>query len=236
MQSIANVSKELNERTAEQGLAWVANNFKHPAFSSAMGEEDQAITHLIASNNLPIQIFTLDTGRLFPETYDLIELTSKHYKINLQTYFPAAYEVEKFVNEKGINAFYESVENRKACCHIRKVEPLKRALAGSDIWITGVRSKQSANRQQMSKVEWDASMNVVKYNPILDWSDGELQTYLTNHNIPVNTLHKKGFASIGCAPCTRDILPGEEARAGRWWWESSAKECGLHQTKTVALK
>jgi phosphoadenosine phosphosulfate reductase len=235
MRSIDQVSSEIALLSATQGLQWVAENFKNAVFSSAFGEEDQAITHLIAANKYPIKIFTLDTGRLFAETYDLLDLTKKKYKTSLDVYFPDPQDVEAYVNSLGINAFYESVENRKACCHIRKVLPLERALANADIWITGLRSGQSANRQQMKKVEWDAGMNLIKYNPILGWTDEELQAYLKQHNIPINTLHKKGFASIGCAPCTRAIEPGEDLRAGRWWWESSAKECGLHQTKTVSL-
>ncbi len=234
MRSIDQVSSEVESLSAKEGLQWVAENFKSAVFSSALGEEDQAITHLIAVNKYPIKIFTLDTGRLFSETYDLLDLTKKKYNVSLDVYFPDTKDVETYVNSVGINAFYDSVENRKACCHIRKVAPLKRALANADIWITGLRSGQSANRQQMKKVEWDAGMNVIKYNPIVDWSDEELHDYLKQHNIPVNTLHKKGFASIGCAPCTRAIVPSEELRAGRWWWESSAKECGLHQTKTVS--
>jgi len=229
------ISQELNLLSAKDGLTWLVNNFKNPVFSSAMGEEDQAITHLITSHNLPIQIFTLDTGRLFSETYDLLDLTKKKYAVDIDVYFPDAMAVEVFAKEKGINGFYDSVENRKSCCHIRKVEPLKRALSKADVWVTGLRSTQSVNRQHMKKVEWDAGMNILKYNPILDWSANELQLYLIENNIPVNVLHKKGFTSIGCAPCTRAIQPGEDIRAGRWWWESSAKECGLHQSKADTL-
>jgi phosphoadenosine phosphosulfate reductase len=231
MQSINSVVETLETVSAQEGLAWVARQFKRPLFSSALGEEDQAITYLITSQSLPIGIFTLDTGRLFAETYDLLSLTQKKYATPIQVFFPQAKEVEAYVQENGINGFYDSVENRKRCCHMRKVEPLKRALAGSDLWITGLRAGQSTNRQQMKKIEWDSSMNLFKYNPLLNWSTEQLREFIQTHAIPVNTLHKKGFESIGCAPCTRAIAPGEDIRAGRWWWESSAKECGLHQTK-----
>ena len=219
--------------TPTEGLSWVAHTFNNAKFSTALGEEDQVLTHLISTLHFPIEIFTLDTGRLFAETYDLLSLTSNHYKTPIQVYFPEATAVERYAQSKGINGFYDSIENRKQCCQIRKVEPLKRALANADLWITGLRGGQSNNRQQMKKVEWDEAMNVLKYNPLLDWSDEQLKEFIEQHKVPVNTLHKKGFASIGCAPCTRAILPGEDLRAGRWWWESSAKECGLHSTKEV---
>lgn len=223
----------LEHLSASEGLPWVADNFSKVKFSTALGEEDQVLTHLISKLQIPIEIFTLDTGRLFSESYDLLSITNSRYKVDIQVYFPEAEAVENYVCTNGINGFYDSIENRKQCCNIRKVQPLKRALANADLWITGLRSGQSANRQQMKKVEWDGSMNILKYNPLLDWTDKQLKEYIDQYNIPVNPLHKKGYASIGCAPCTRSILPGEDLRAGRWWWESSAKECGLHNTKEV---
>lgn len=227
------VALHLEGLTLTEGLTWIAHTFNKAKFSTALGEEDQVLTHLISTLQLPIEIFTLDTGRLFAETYDLLSLTSNYYKIPIQVYFPEATDVEKYVHSKGINGFYESVENRKVCCQVRKVRPLQRALADADVWMTGLRSSQSNNRQQMKKVEWDEGMKVLKYNPLLDWSDDQLREFIEKHKVPVNPMHKKGFASIGCAPCTRAILPGEDLRAGRWWWESSAKECGLHSTKEV---
>jgi phosphoadenosine phosphosulfate reductase len=221
----------LDALNGPEGLRWVADHFQHAKFASSFGEEDQVITHLIASQQLNINIFTLDTGRLFQETYDLIDLTRRHYKINIDVLFPDAAEVEKYVKDKGINGFYDSVENRKACCAIRKIHPLNRALAGADIWITGLRKSQSANRQLMQKVEWSTEYNLIKYNPLFDWSDEDMRQYIDLHKIPVNPLHKRGFPSIGCAPCTRAISAGEDLRAGRWWWEGTAKECGLHETK-----
>ena len=200
-------------------------------FSSSLGQEDQVITDTIFKNNLPVKIFTIDTGRLFPETYDLLDRTIARYKQPIHVYFPAAADVEEFVLNKGINSFYESVENRKSCCHIRKVKPLERALKGAKIWITGLRAGQSGNREHMPMIEWMEDRQLYKFNPLINWSYDEVMEYINEFNVPYNRLHDKGFFSIGCAPCTRAIQPGEDARAGRWWWESSQKECGLHESK-----
>ncbi len=232
--SLEETRNNLDQLSGQEGLCWVAGNFRKAKFASSFGEEDQVITHLIASQGLAIDIFTLDTGRLFQETYDLIELTRRTYKIEIDVLFPDYTEVEKYVKTKGVNGFYDSVENRKECCSIRKIHPLNRALAGADIWITGLRKSQSANRQLMQKVEWSPEYNLIKYNPLFDWSDEDMRQYIDLHKVPVNTLHKKGFASIGCAPCTRAIAPGEDLRAGRWWWEGTARECGLHETKATS--
>jgi phosphoadenosine phosphosulfate reductase len=201
---------------------------KNIVFSTSFGQEDQAITHAIASQNLNIEIFTLDTGRQFQETYELIDLTVKKLAFNLKTYFPQTSAVENLVETKGFNSFYTSVENRKECCFIRKIEPLNRALQGADVWITGLRAEQSDNRADMPMIEWDVQKNLYKINPIIDWSFETLENYLAEYKVPQNPLHKKGFISIGCAPCTRAIAEGEHPRAGRWWWENSQKECGLH--------
>jgi phosphoadenosine phosphosulfate reductase len=199
-------------------------------FSTSLGQEDQVLTDVICKNKIGVQIFTLDTGRLFYETYDLIEKTNARYKSNLKIYFPDPADVESFVTQKGVNAFYESVENRKSCCYIRKVKPLNRALDGASVWITGLRAEQSDNRRAMPMIEWDEQRQLYKFNPLINWSFEEMISYIKEHNVAYNTLHDKGFISIGCAPCTRAIEPGEEARAGRWWWEASHKECGLHIT------
>ncbi|MFV8322287.1 phosphoadenylyl-sulfate reductase [Flavobacterium sp. LB3P21] len=214
----------------EETLSFLANEYKDKVvFSTSFGQEDQVITALIGQNNLPINIFTLDTGRLFQETYDVFHKTLKKYKIDIKTYFPEASEVENLLNQKGPNSFYESVENRKECCFIRKVAPLTKALKGNDIWITGLRAEQSENRNDLAFFEYDAHFDIIKFNPLLKWTLEEVQKYIDDNNVPQNTLHKKGFVSIGCAPCTRAIVPGEDIRAGRWSWESSHKECGLHQ-------
>ncbi|MDB5116316.1 MAG: phosphoadenylyl-sulfate reductase [Mucilaginibacter sp.] len=199
-------------------------------FSSSFGWEDQAITHMIFANNLPIKIFTLETGRIFPETYYVWNRTMEIYGKPIHAYYPQNEPLEKMVNAKGPNSFYESVENRKECCGIRKVEPLNRALAGNQCWITGIRAEQSVNRADMHNVEWDEQHNLVKFHPIFSWTLDEVKAYIKQYNIPYNTLHDKGFPSIGCQPCTRAIREGEDFRAGRWWWEDqSKKECGLHE-------
>ncbi|MFL0684312.1 MAG: phosphoadenylyl-sulfate reductase [Algoriphagus aquaeductus] len=228
-QNLSDLEAKLNDLSAGAGLALIAELFPEKVvFSTSLGQEDQVITQLIASQNLPIQIFSLDTGRLFPETLELLSRTESKYKTRIKVYYPDTASVEKLVGDIGINGFYESVENRKSCCFVRKVEPLKRALAGNAVWVTGLRAEQSANRSEMRRIEWDEANQIIKYNPLLDWTFEQMIAYIEEHRIPYNPLHDQGFISIGCAPCTRAILPGEDARAGRWWWEDSKKECGLH--------
>ncbi|WP_369804190.1 phosphoadenylyl-sulfate reductase [Siphonobacter sp. SORGH_AS_0500] len=197
-------------------------------FSTSLGQEDQVITDFIYRNNLPVRVFTLDTGRLFQQTYDLLDATRAKYNHSIETYFPNTQRVEALVQEKGFNSFYYSVENRKECCFIRKIEPLKRALAGAEIWITGLRAEQSENRADMPILEWDKGNQLIKYNPLIHWTYDEVLAYLEKYRVPDKPLHRQGFISIGCACCTRAIEPGEHPRAGRWWWEESKKECGLH--------
>ena len=213
-----------------EALPLLANRFPgRVTFSTSFGIEDQVITHYILSANLPISIFTLDTGRLFPETYSVWSATNDKYGIKLKAYYPDRRLLETWLEQKGPNAFYESVPNRKECCHIRKVEPLKRALADQAVWITGLRSEQSPERREHRVIEFDEGNRIIKYNPLLDWSTTEVREYIERNDIPYNSLHDKGFVSIGCAPCTRAIRPGEDLRAGRWWWEDNGKkECGLH--------
>jgi phosphoadenosine phosphosulfate reductase len=198
------------------------------AFSTSLGQEDQVITDAIFKNDLPIRVFTLDTGRLFQESYELLDLTRAKYKKSIEVFFPDNSSVQNLVNTKGMNSFYESIENRKECCFIRKVEPLNRALAGVSIWITGLRAEQSEGRNDLSAFEFDAARKIIKYNPLVNWHYNEVLDYLKTNKVPDNPLHKKGFMSIGCQPCTRAIMEGEHPRAGRWWWEESKKECGLH--------
>jgi phosphoadenosine phosphosulfate reductase len=198
-------------------------------FSTSFSWEDQLISHFIFSNTIPINVFTLDTGRMFPETYSTWSSTLERYKKPITAYYPDALALQDYIVEKGPNGFYESVENRKQCCGIRKVEPLKRALAGKKIWVTGIRAEHSANRDHMPQVEWDEVNQVIKFHPLLHWTTDQVKDYIRKENIPYNPLHDKGFVSIGCAPCTRAVRPGEDFRAGRWWWEDSTKkECGLH--------
>jgi phosphoadenosine phosphosulfate reductase len=229
--------KDLNEiRQQLHGLN-IVEKLRHLAqlyqnrivFSTSFGWEDQVIMHLIFANQIPIKVFTLETGRLFPETYYVWNRTLEIYRQPIHAYFPQSDLLQKMVAAKGPNSFYESVENRKECCFIRKIEPLKRALAGNDIWITGIRAEQSANREHMEDVEWDEGNQLVKFHPIFDWTLDEVKEFIKVNNIVYNTLHDKGFPSIGCAPCTRAVREGEDFRAGRWWWEDqSKKECGLH--------
>jgi len=226
------LNKELQGTGPVEALKLLAEKYSgRIVFSSSFGWEDQVITHMIFANNIPIKVFTLETGRLFPETYYVWNRTMEIYGKPIHAYYPNNQLLEEMVNAKGPSSFYESVENRKECCHIRKLEPLKRALQGNDIWVTGIRADQSANRLEMHNLEWDGQNNLVKFHPIFDWDLEQVKEYIRVNNIPYNTLHDRGFPSIGCQPCTRAVQPGEDFRAGRWWWEDqSKKECGLHET------
>jgi phosphoadenosine phosphosulfate reductase len=198
-------------------------------FSTSLGIEDQAVLNAIAASGAKIDVFTLDTGRHFPETLDTLEASENRYGLNIRVMFPDAREVEELVARDGIYGFRLAVENRKACCDIRKVRPLKRALEGAKGWVTGLRREQSAGRAHVPFAAWDAENALYKLNPIADWSLEQLEAYVAANNVPVNPLHARGFPSIGCQPCTRAIKPGEDIRAGRWWWENEdGKECGLH--------
>lgn len=229
---VATIKEELEGLDVVAKLKYLAE--KHEGkivFSTSFGWEDQVVTHLIFSNNIPIKVFTLETGRLFPETYYVWNRTLEIYQKPIHAYFPQGDLLQDMVAAKGPSSFYESVENRKECCYIRKIEPLKRALAGNEIWITGIRSDQSTNREGMEDVEWDEGNQLFKFHPIFDWTLEDVKQYVKDNNIVYNTLHDKGFPSIGCTPCTRAVREGEDFRAGRWWWEDqSKKECGLHAT------
>lgn len=232
MEELKQLEEFLKNASVEDGLKKVAGMYPGKVkFSSSLGQEDQVLTDMISRHSIDITIFTLDTGRLFNETYELIEKTEACYKKKIQIYFPQPVAVEEMVNDKGINLFYNSVEERKLCCNIRKVEPLNRALTGTSVWITGLRSSQTNIRQELPLIEWLPEKNLLKYNPLLNWSYDEVMNYIHSNSVPYNPLHDKGFVSIGCLPCTRAIEPGEDPRAGRWWWETSQKECGLHINK-----
>jgi len=229
--TVNHINKQLQQASSLERLKFITALYPEGVvFSTSLGQEDQVITYLIATNQLPIKIFTLDTGRLFQETYDLYDITVARYKQKIEVFFPQTVLVQKLLQTKGMNSFYESVENRKECCHIRKVEPLKRALFGAKVWITGLRASQSSNRKNLPFAEWDEAHQLIKIHPLLDWNFDELLQFIEANNIPYNKLHDTGFASIGCAPCTRAVAAGEDIRAGRWWWETSQKECGLHAT------
>ena len=226
---------ELNQRfataTPEEAISWFVSEYPETvSFSSSFGAEDQVITAMLAGINLHVRFFTLDTGRLFQETYDVMHITEQKYGIRFELFFPDAAKVEEMVKNYGINLFYESFENRRFCCHVRKIEPLKRALHEMKVWITGQRKDQSVTRSSADRVEWDEVNQVIKLNPLVNWSSEDVWAYIRLHKIPYNELHDKGYPSIGCQPSTRAILPGEDQRAGRWWWElPEFKECGLHK-------
>lgn len=216
----------------DKSIQLLSENFKDKiVFSTSFGIEDQVITDAIFSQNIEnIEVFTLDTGRLFPETYDVWDRTLLKYNKKIKTYYPHSESLNAFITEKGINSFYESIELRKECCRLRKVVPLKQALEGANVWITGLRAEQSDNRNTLDIIQWDENYQLYKFNPLLYWSTEQVIDYLKNKNVPYNKLYDQGFISIGCAPCTRAIKQGEDFRAGRWWWEDqSKKECGLHK-------
>jgi phosphoadenosine phosphosulfate reductase len=199
-------------------------------FTTSFGIEDQAIAHKIFSGNIPVKVVTLDTGRLFPETYEVFSNTLIKYGKMINVYFPDSKAVEKMVTGKGPFSFYESLENRLECCNIRKVVPLNRALKGMKCWISGIRSEQSDNRSQMDWLEYDETRDIYKFYPLFNWSFKDVMDFVKENYVPYNPLHDKGYVSIGCEPCTRAIKPGEDFRAGRWWWESAGpKECGCHR-------
>ena len=229
-ENIPQLLDEVKEHTIVQFIQKLCAEYPGAvAFSTSFGWEDQAISHFIFSEKLPVRVFTLDTGRNFPETYSTWNATNERYGVKIEATFPESKAVQKLLAEKGPLSFYESVANRKECCYIRKVEPLGRALQGTKIWITGIRAEQSEGRSEMQQIEWDETHQCIKYHPLFNWKLEEVKAFITVNNIPYNPLHDKGFPSIGCQPCTRAVRPGEDFRAGRWWWEDTdKKECGLH--------
>lgn len=230
---ITQLNEEFANATPEALLGYFLNRYgSRIALSSSLSIEDQVLTDMICRLKPDARIFTLDTGRLFPETYNLIDQTAMHYGIRLEVFFPDCTEVEKLVADCGINGFYESLEKRKRCCRIRKLDPLERALRGLDAWICGLRREQSVTRSEMRAVEWDEAHGLLKINPLIDWHEEQVWEYIRRNHVPYNKLHEQEFPSIGCQPCTRAVKPGEDIRAGRWWWESpDHKECGLHLRK-----
>jgi len=216
-------------------LVKIEKDFAPAVFACSFGAEDMVLLDLIARFAPGIGIFTLDTGRLPEETYALVKKVAEHYGVKIHAYFPQAQSVEEYLLQYGPNAFYESVQLRKACCHMRKVEPLKRALQAKKSWISGMRREQSATRSEVPDTEFDESNGLQKFNPLYDWTEKEVWAYVVANDVPYNALHDKGYASIGCAPCTRAITLGEDLRAGRWWWENEqSKECGLHRKSEAA--
>lgn len=221
---------------ARKLLERIAAEFAPAAFANSLGAEDMVLTDIIVREKIEIEIFSLDTGRLPTETYDLMGRLKRHYGLKLKLYYPRHDLIEGYTREHGINGFYDSVDTRKACCHARKVEPLTRALAGKGAWITGLRAEQAATRTGLAVQERDAANGLEKFNPLADWSEQEVWAYLHANAVPYNRLHDDGYPSIGCAPCTRAVAPGEHLRSGRWWWENAdTKECGLHKPAFVGV-
>lgn len=228
-QQIADIAARWPSLSWQERLADAARLSEKVAFSTSLGFEDQAMLHAIARAALPIRIFTLDTGRLFPQSYELLHASAKYYGVPIDTFFPEAEAVQAYVAAYGVNGFYDSVEHRKRCCHIRKVEPLLRALKDTEFWISGLRAEQSDSRASLPFAQWDEGHQLIKLYPLLDVSEADLNRFIEAEGVPINPLHAQGFPSIGCAPCTRAVQPGEHPRAGRWWWEQEAGgECGLH--------
>ena len=229
-QLIRNLNERFRDAPAEEVVGFFLEAYKgRIALSSSLSIEDQTLTDIIVKKG-GSRIFTLDTGRLFPETYQLIDKTNLTYGIQLEVFFPDYREVQRMVREEGINLFYNSIESRHRCCQIRKLEPLARAFKGLDAWICGLRREQSVTRKDMQTVEWDEQHQLIKVNPLISWTEQQVWDYIRQNHVPYNKLHDKGYPSIGCEPCTRAVKPGEDVRAGRWWWESpDHRECGLHQ-------
>lgn len=228
-QFAAELDGRLEAASAAGRLGLVAGLPARAVFTTSLGIEDQVITALIGLDRLPVEVATLDTGRLFAETLALIDETEDRFGIEILRYRPREADVAAYGREYGLNGFYESVKARHACCHVRKLVPLAEALSGADIWITGLRRGQSGNRATTSFAEYDAERGLIKVNPLADWTKEDIDTFVETYQVPVNPLHRRGYPSIGCEPCTRAIKPGEPERAGRWWWENDEKrECGLH--------
>ena len=230
VKKIEELNKKLKDYSAVEILKYFLNEYKNEAaLSSSFGAEDQVLTHMMLNLDKDANIFTLDTGRLPIETYSVMDNTNLKYNIKVNVFFPKSEDVEELYKKQGINGFYESIDNRKSCCNVRKIEPLKRALKPLKIWITGLRAAQSVTRVEMPLVEWDDNFQVIKVNPLISWSEDDVWDFIKENKVPYNKLHDKGYPSIGCAPCTRAVKEGEDIRSGRWWWENPEhKECGLH--------
>lgn len=230
MEKLKYLNKEIENKSLDEAIAIVLKEIKgRKVFSTSFGIEDQLITHYLVSYLEDVEVFTLDTGRQFNETYEVFQKTLNKYPgLKISTFFPAEEDIKVYVDNNGINGFYDSIEKRKACCYVRKVKPLQRAIDGAALWITGLRAEQSQNRGQMDFLEWDEANNLIKFNPLLHYTLKEVEQLVVEYNIPLNSLYRKGYLSIGCAPCTRALAEGEDFRAGRWWWENGKKECGLH--------
>jgi phosphoadenosine phosphosulfate reductase len=237
--AVADLNRKLERASPQEVLRWALDTL-HPkvGLASSFGAEDVVLIDMMVKLRPDARVFTLDTGRLPQETYDVMDAVREKYNLSVEVFYPKTDAVEAMVNEHGLNLFYKSVEFRKMCCGVRKVEPLNRALSGLDGWITGLRREQTDTRAAVAKVELDAGHgNILKLNPLADWTSDQVWAYIRQHRVPYNLLHDRGYPSLGCAPCTRAVKPGEHPRAGRWWWEEEAKkECGLHYSETGGVK
>ncbi|MFA7086356.1 MAG: phosphoadenylyl-sulfate reductase [Aliarcobacter sp.] len=230
LEKVKDIEDKILSLNTSDLIKYILKNHNNVALSSSLGAEDQVLTDMIFKVDKNSKVFTLDTARLHSETYKVMDETNLKYGVKLEVYFPKFEDVEKLYLTQGVNGHFESIDKRKNCCNIRKIEPLKRALKGVDIWITGLRASQSITRETMPIVEWDENFKVIKLNPLINWSEDDVWNYIKENKVPYNKLHDNGFPSIGCEPCTRAIKQGEDIRAGRWWWEDpSHKECGLHK-------
>lgn len=226
---VKELNQQFKEASTQEVLEYLLKLDNNVALSSSFGAEDQVLTDMMLNIDKKATIFTLDTGRLPDETYSVMDATNLKYQVKVNVFFPKDTDIEKLYQEQGINGFYESIENRKNCCFVRKIAPLKRALKNVEFWVTGLRSAQSVTREDMNLFEYDAGNDVIKVNPLKEWSEEGVWKYIEDNKVPYNKLHKLGYPSIGCAPCTRPIKEGEDIRSGRWWWENPEhKECGLH--------
>lgn len=229
-QDVIGLLPQIEAMTAEDVVRWALGQFgRRMVLASSFGAEDVVLVDLLMKTDPKARVVTLDTGRLPQETYNVMDVVRERYGMAVEVFVPNASDVEKMVVEKGLNLFYHSIENRRLCCGVRKREPLRRALSGLEAWMTGLRRDQNVTRGAVRKLEWDEGHQLVKVNPLADWSWDEVWKHIRDHHLPYNALHDRGFPSVGCAPCTRPIQPGEDLRAGRWWWEHpETKECGLH--------
>jgi phosphoadenosine phosphosulfate reductase len=233
----ATLNRQFASLNLEQRLSLIGAQSLHCVFTTSLGMEDQVLTWAIAMSGELVCITTLETGRLFPEALSLLQVTRDRYGVDIIEYKPEPTALRSYVDQYGVNGFFDSVEARKACCGVRKLAPLAEALKGADIWITGLRRGQSDERHSVNFVEWDDSRKLLKINPLADWSSKRVKDAVAAHEIPVNPLHARGYPSIGCEPCTRAIRPGEVQRAGRWWWErDDGRECGLHVESSASLE
>lgn len=227
---VKNIEEKILSLNTTDLIKYILENYKNVALSSSLGAEDQVLTDMIFKINKNSRVFTLDTGRLHSETYKVMDETNLKYGVKLEVFFPKFDDVEKLYITQGVNGHFESIDNRKNCCNIRKIEPLKRALKNVDIWITGLRASQSITRTNLPVIEWDENFKVIKLNSLINWNEDDVWEYIRANKVPYNKLHDQGYPSIGCEPCTRAIKAGEDIRAGRWWWEDPEhKECGLHK-------